>query len=724
MDTCEDIVFSLLEIPFSRRNDIERSIILQQGRPTPKFALLQKEKGRTRTFKSSWYDQHKWLCGSTTKETLFCWPCVLLSSNKGVWSSEGYSDMKNLARAVVRHSSSKDHLNCYVAFKGLSKQALNVSEMLDEQNRLLKIKYNEEVKRNREIFKLLIDVTCVLAAQELAFRGHNETECSLNPGNFKSIFDLVLSRNVELKHHWESMGYFRGVSKTIQNELIDCIQEEIQGFIEKKINNAPFFACIVDETIDITEISQCSVAVRLVDSEGEIQEYFLGFHDVNENRNAEGLCNVLRKVLEKYNVENKLVAQTYDGASVMAGELNGLKAKVKEFAPQALFTHCFAHRLNLVLQQSCSKIKSVKIFFSTLHGIPAFFHRSSKRTAVLDRIVGQRIPTSSEVRWNSNTKIISAVYNNRVKLIEAFEDIINSPDSSGNTAREAQGFKSNLANLNFVFLLLTFEDIFQKTELLFNILQKKTNDVQMCINAVSDCILYMKNLRSDQQYSVFMESAETATQSDSLNILKTRRHESMEDSVSYKYKQVYFEILDNILTQLEVRFSNYEKLQFLKLGDTTQFLKYSTNFPTDALDSLMESYGSYFDREKLRVELQTVFSPLHKETFQGMKTLGELIKKMIESETNEILEDAFKLFCLIATIPATSASVERSFSCLNRIKTFLRNSMTQERLSALASVSIEKGILKKLQSQPTWHDELIDRFAKKKYRRVILLCKY
>ena len=45
--------------------------------------------------------------------------------------------------------------------------------------------------------------------------------------------------------------------------------------------------------------------------------------------------------------------------------------------------------------------------------------------------------------------------------------------------------------------------------------------------------------------------------------------------------------------------------------------------------------------------------------------------------------------------------------------------MTQERLSALASVSIEKGIIKKLQSHFTWHDVLIDKFAKKKDRRVI-----
>ncbi|XP_069704334.1 glycerol-3-phosphate phosphatase-like isoform X4 [Periplaneta americana] len=126
---------------------------------------------------------------------------------------------------------------------------------------------------------------------------------------------------------------------------------------------------------------------------------------------------------------------------------------------------------------------------------------------------------------------------------------------------------------------------------------------------VPDCVLYIRNLRSDQQYSVFMEAAGTATRSDSLTSL--RRNELMEECAPYKYKQLYFEILDNILTQLESRFQNYEKLKLLELSDTTRFSIYSQHFPTEALDSLFQNYETYFDSVKLRVELQTVFSPLH-----------------------------------------------------------------------------------------------------------------
>lgn len=36
----------------------------------------------------------------------------------------------------------------------------------------------------------------------------------------------------------------------------------------------------------------------------------------------------------------------------MASELNGMQAKIKERVPEAMFTHCYAHKLNLVLSHS------------------------------------------------------------------------------------------------------------------------------------------------------------------------------------------------------------------------------------------------------------------------------------------------------------------------------------------------------------------------------------
>lgn len=57
----------------------------------------------------------------------------------------------------------------------------------------------------------------------------------------------------------------------------------------------------------------------------------------------------------------------------------------------------------------------------------------------------------------------------------------------------------------------------------------------------------------------------------------------------------------------------------------------------------------------------------------------------IQSENlTTIFGESMKLLKIIITIPISTAELERCFSILKRIKTFLRNSMKQERLSALA----------------------------------------
>jgi len=61
------------------------------------------------------------------------------------------------------------------------------------------------------------------------------------------------------------------------------------------------------------------------------------------------------------------------------------------------------------------------------------------------------------------------------------------------------------------------------------------------------------------------------------------------------------------------------------------------------------------------------------------------------------------------TIPLSVASAQRSFSKLKLIKSYLRSTMSQQRLNKLALLSIEKDILNKIN-----YDNLIDNFASQK----------
>nr|CAH7721191.1 unnamed protein product [Callosobruchus chinensis] len=73
----------------------------------------------------------------------------------------------------------------------------------------------------------------------------------------------------------------------------------------------------------------------------------------------------------------------------------------------------------------------------------------------------------------------------------------------------------------------------------------------------------------------------------------------------------------------------------------------------------------------------------------------------------------FICYRIFLSIPISLASCERSFSKLSLIKSYLRSSMGQERLSGLASIPIECLMIKNVN-----FEEIIEAFANAKARWV------
>ena len=67
---------------------------------------------------------------------------------------------------------------------------------------------------------------------------------------------------------------------------------------------------------------------------------------------------------------------------------------------------------------------------------------------------------------------------------------------------------------------------------------------------------------------------------------------------------------------------------------------------------------------------------------------------------------------ILLTLPITVASAERSFSKLKLIKTYLRSTMSQDRLVDLATISIESTIAEELDMT-----EIMQEFASAKARK-------
>ena len=119
----------------------------------------------------------------------------------------------------------------------------------------------------------------------------------------------------------------------------------------------------VDETTHVSTKEQLSVIIRL-DRGGEIVERFLKFFDISSDKSTVAISDVVRSIHSRFeeSLKQKLIMQTYDGASNISGQIGGLQTFIRQEYPFAFFFHCAAHRLNLVLCQSASTLPSVKVY--------------------------------------------------------------------------------------------------------------------------------------------------------------------------------------------------------------------------------------------------------------------------------------------------------------------------------------------------------------------------
>ena len=88
---------------------------------------------------------------------------------------------------------------------------VNIATQLNERHRIVVRKHNEEVDKNRHILCKIINCVKFCGVFELALRGHDETDSSVNPGIFRGLVDFVSSLDTVLEEHLKTA--FKGTSK-------------------------------------------------------------------------------------------------------------------------------------------------------------------------------------------------------------------------------------------------------------------------------------------------------------------------------------------------------------------------------------------------------------------------------------------------------------------------------------------------------------------------------
>ena len=127
-------------------------------------------------------------------------------------------------------------------------------------------------------------------------------------------------------------------------------------------------------------------------------------------------------------------------------------------------------------------------------------------------------------------------------------------------------------------------------------------------------------------------------------------------AVSYTHlkllKTLTYEVLDTLIMQLEVRFSDFKSIQFVELLDPNHFISYKESFPSTKLNSLINKYP-FFNSERLENELKNIYSDTGKHLFPQ-----RLLHFIILNDLEPVYVEVSKLIRLILTFPVTTASSE------------------------------------------------------------------
>ena len=169
-----------------------------------------------------------------------------------------------------------------------------------------------------------------------------------------------------------------------------------------------------------------------------------------------------------------LRGQFYDGAFNISGRFNGLQAKIQEVNKSALYVHCYAHSLNLVLVSTISQAS--RNFFGVIQSLYNFIAGSSKRHDIflkMQKERGMSVPVTlkslSDTRWACHINSFRSLNTTLSAVLDTLEAVAESEGDSRIVA-EANGLAISVNTFNFLLIFTIMLEMLGTTNALSQLL--------------------------------------------------------------------------------------------------------------------------------------------------------------------------------------------------------------------------------------------------------------
>ena len=248
-------------------------------------------------------------------------------------------------------------------------------------------------------------------------------------------------------------------------------------------------------------------------------------------------------------------------------------------------------------------------------------------------------------------------------------------------------------------------------------------------NAASSTISTLKSYRTDAKFLEFWSAAESVSSELDLEPphLPRRRQvpKRIDDGTSdgdfpdcpkELHRPIYFQLIDLLQKELEERFDNNNHNALISVETLLMDSIFKSEPSMECIAKVTSFYGNDFDSVKLEVELTIFYHQIKNEVLSTNDIRG-ICEIFSTNNYGSLYPEVHKLLKLYLVVPVASAGAERSFSTLRRVKSWMRSTMAEDRLSSLALMCIEKEVTKHLEGNI---EELVTQFADSSSRRLAL----
>ena len=307
-----------------------------------------------------------------------------------------------------------------------------------------------------------------------------------------------------------------------------------------------------------------------------------------------------------------------------------------------------------------------------------------------------------------------------------------SSDKDPKTYSESRALLTAICDLEFIFGLFVLKVILSNTNSLCRYFQGKTVDVistrrnaDMTIQTLRQCRseesfnsvwqiasamgLKMKKWLTNSQFELREARTPRQTPSRRLQALvgEHAQRQTKLTPESYHHIKTYYASIDKVLSKLELWFSGNDQEILCALGN----ICHSETPDKESFSRVAKFYE--IDGDILEAE-QKMYASFRRVRGLGYMTVSEMLETMHENDLFDMLPEFSNVVHILAVIPATSCSAERSFSTLRRLKTYLRSTMGQQRVSNIALINIERAYANSVVNNDM--DRIIDIFGRRNGR--------